>query len=128
MPVTYAIHDSHALMVAEGSYTFEEIVDGFECLVEESPRRLPLLVDARRSGANPPFDEMVQTAMFSLSIADDIGPRIALVVQGALRYGLARMLSSLAGVDGRLKFRTYLDMDAATAWLLEQPAQIQDPP
>ena len=113
----FTVHESHIHVVAAGEYTYEDVVDAFEAAIEHAGTRLPVLVDARQSKANPPFDEMVQTAMFSQSIADDIGPRIALVVEGALRYGLARMLSSLAGTDGKLVFQPFREVESARAWL-----------
>ncbi len=98
----FTVHETHIHVVAAGDY---------------AQTRLPVLVDARQSRANPPFDEMVQTAMFSQSIAEDIGPRIALVVEGALRYGLARMLSSLAGTDGKLILQPFRKLESARDWV-----------
>lgn len=119
----FTVHERHIHMVAAGEYSYEDVVDAFESAIEQAGTRLPVLVDARQSKANPPFDEMMQTAMFSQSIADDIGPRIALVVEGALRYGLARMLSALAGTDGRLVFQPFREVEPARDWVVAEDGQ-----
>jgi hypothetical protein len=117
MPVSSFVEPRRIRIVAEGEYSFEEVVCAFETAIAAAPRRLPVLVDARESRANPPYEELRSTALFAERIADRIGPKIAIVVEGALRYGLARMLSMLGSVDGPLEYGTFRDMERAEAWL-----------
>lgn len=119
MPIRSFVEPTRIHVVAEGDHTFAEVVSAFETAIAAAPRRLPVLVDARESTANPPFEELRSTALFADRIADKIGPRIAIVVTGTLRYGLARMLSMLGSVNSSLHYGTFREMQSAEAWLAE---------
>lgn len=118
MPVQSFVEPERIRIVAEGAHSFADVVLAFEAAIAVAPRRLSVLVDARLSTANPPYEELRSTALFADRISDRIGPRVALVVEGTLRYGLARMLSMLGSVNSPLEYATFRDMDSAEAWLV----------
>ncbi len=117
MAISYVLEPDFARIRAEGHYTYQEVVAAFLALVAEADRRLPILLDARESLANPDLGEMRLTAEFADSIAPQIGPRIALVVEGTLRFGLARMLAALGSREDRLEYRAFRDLVEAEDWL-----------
>jgi hypothetical protein len=104
-------------IVAEGEHSYEEVVSAFEAAIREAGERQVVLVDARASLANPSHQEMRATASFGRRIAHAIGPRVALVVSGTLRYGLARMLSTLGNLLGELEYEAFHDLEQAERWV-----------
>jgi len=119
MPVTYEIGTGRIRIIADGLYTYSEVVSAFTAAIDAAPARMPVLVDARGSRVNPPLQEIRDTARFADSISDGIGPRIALVVEGTLRFGLARMLATFGSTRGDLDYQAFRDHEEAERWLRE---------
>jgi hypothetical protein len=83
---------------AEGEYGLADIRSALDAVIASPDFRAPMcvLADARRSLANPSADEVRRTAAYLGSIREHFLPTWIVVVQGSLRFGLARMLSAFA--------------------------------
>lgn len=75
-----------------------------------------ILVDGRESRAHPGFNAMRDLADFVLELHNSGLPRTALVVEGSLRFGLARMFGSLVEASG-WEFRIFREFEPSEAWL-----------
>ena len=118
MPLSYQVERDWILIRAEGEYSYCEVVEVFDEATTAARTRRPVLVDARTSRVAPPLQEMMDTATFARRISSQIGPRVALVVHGPLRYGLARMLGTLASGPGdSLCVNAFRELDEAERWL-----------
>ena len=118
MPLEYRVEPDLLVVVAKEEYDFAEVRDVFERAIRDPALRKPasVLIDARDSRQNPPVSEMEATARFAHGLRPSIGPRIAVVVSGSLRYGLGRMLALLTEPSG-YDMQVFRDLDAADAWI-----------
>lgn len=84
----------------------------------ESAGLKALLIDSRQSRVHPGFEAMRDLANFALALNASELPRTALIVQGSLQYGLARMFGSLVD-HAKWEFRIFRETHDAEAWLEE---------
>ena len=122
MAVSASIEPFWLRLEAEGLYTKDEVIGAFDGALPNVDARIAVLVDARRSRVNPPYHELQATAAYGDSIAHRIGPKVALVVDGLLRYGLARILVAFGSIGGKLEYCAFYDLEQAERWLLDRPA------
>lgn len=104
-----------------GKGTVEEIKTAWlEAIRVAKTGALPgILVDGRESKVHPGLDAMRDLALFATTLYRSGVPRTAVIVQGPLQYGLARMFSSLVEFSG-WEFRIFREVEPAEAWLEEQ--------
>ena len=121
MPTRYAILPEKRLAwcYAEGHYSFEEILSRLVGALTD-PRSnvgVHLVIDVRRSEESRTSDEMRVVAK-SIRKCKNFSGRCAMLVDPAstLRYGLARMLSIHAELEGKV-FEVFNDEAKALAWL-----------
>lgn len=122
MPIFACIEARWLRIEAVGRYSYDDVVEAFDGAIAKYEGRLPVLVDARHSLANPPYHELRATAAYADSIAHRIGPGVALVVDGVLRYGLARMLSAFGNTRGVIDYHPFHELREAERWLESQPS------
>jgi hypothetical protein len=65
--------------------------------------------------------ELETIGTFFGELREDLGGRLALVVNGQLAYGLSRVVVAWAGING-LPVRSFFDEASAVAWLKGDPA------
>jgi len=122
MPCSYRIEGDLLYLLAEGHYELED----FEKLVHRAladpacPDPATLLVDARRAEVNPSTGDLRDSARFVGSLGRRIRPRLALVVERDLHFGLGRMFAAFAERHG-LNLGAFRDLDEARGWLAEAP-------
>lgn len=77
-----------------------------------------VLFDARGSEVNPSLQEIKEMLATTHQVAKHFSGRWAVVVSDPLRYGLARMASSLASPLG-MKMNAFHSLNEALSWLEE---------
>jgi hypothetical protein len=102
MPVSYTIEKGYAYCKAAGNYTFNEAYSNYKSALDD-PLFLPgynLLIDVFDSKETRTSDEMQKIA-YMLAMHPKFGKKCAMLVNQAqpVRYGLARLLSSLAEIE-----------------------------
>jgi len=119
---TYYRHEElgFAWCYAVGNYTFEETLENYREALEDSRSvgGVHLLMDVRQSAETRTQEEMRQIAeLFSRS--ENFAGRCAVLVDpnAPVRYGLGRMLASLADYRG-LDFRVFVEEQGAIDWLV----------
>jgi hypothetical protein len=122
MPTYFEHTDpSYVTCHAVGHYTFDETYNNYKqaLLDEKSADGVNLLIDVRKSLETRSYEEMVQIAELINSIPSFAGKCAMLVSRDSLvRYGLARMLSSLAD-SHEMNFQVFTDEHNAIKWLKE---------
>jgi hypothetical protein len=120
MPVTWELRGLVLVVTLSGEYALTE---GKQAVAEAlaDPAFRPgttLLIDARRSLANPPAEEVRERAEWLASLtARGFAPRCAIVTSPEpFRYGLSRMLSTYADHAG-LEIGLFASVEEATEWL-----------
>ncbi len=103
MPVSYTIEDGYAHCSAIGNYSWAETYNNHKAALDD-PLFFPgynLLVDVFDSKETRTFDEM-RKITFLLAKHPKFGKKYALLVNPdhSVRFGLARMLSTLGGFEG----------------------------
>lgn len=99
MPVSYTIKKGYAHCRVSGNYSFEETLQNYKAAFDD-PRFLPgshLLMDVFDSNETRTYEEMEMIASL-LGSHVKFGRKCALLINPdhTVRYGLARMLSTLA--------------------------------
>jgi hypothetical protein len=125
MPYEYRIdRDAHRIHVlAFGPSTFEEGCEAAERLVADPEfiPALPILCDARRLEYLATYQEaLAYRDMFERLRASFRGP-IAMVVEGTARYGVTRMVASLAQLAG-VQIEAFRSIADAEVWLAAHAA------
>ena len=125
MPYEYRIdRDAHRIHVrAWGQSTFEEGCEAAEHLVADPDfiPALPILCDARGLEYLATYKEaLAYRDMFERLRASFRGP-IAIVVEGTARYGVSRMVASLAQLAG-VQVEAFRSVEDAEAWLAAHAA------
>jgi hypothetical protein len=120
MPYSHAIHPhgKYALLVAEGECDLDRTIVAMTTLVKD-PGWAPdfgILVDARRIEYTPGAEETRQLAAVASQRDFFLSHPMAIVVGQDLNYGIARMFSALAGLQGAA-VEVFRDMEGAHAWL-----------
>ena len=107
-------------VVAEGPYTLAEVKAVIGAATADAPpdRDCCLLMDIRRSEANPSPDDIRDFAEFLGNLPTHVAARSAWLVSEDLRFGLARMLSVYAEERG-ITIQVFRELDAARTWLHE---------
>lgn len=107
------------LLRFSGKGTAEEVKQAFVRAIEAAKQQgvSAILMDSVDSAVHPAFDEMRDLAHFAISLQEAELPRTAVVVGGALQFGLARMFASLVEFTD-WEFRIFRSVPEAEAWLL----------
>ncbi len=117
--IHWRIDGDRLLVRCEGEYPSEALVDAWVAALEDprGPAVCTLLVDVRRSAAliRRPIGELRRVAgYFAFELARrDV--TCALLVEGAVRYGLMRMVASW--IPGGVRVRVFRDEGQALGWL-----------
>lgn len=77
-----------------------------------------ILVDALALDYTPTLAEAQQIRTILHDLRDSYRGRIAVVVEGAVRFGVTRMVSSLVESSG-IHMEAFRDLESARAWLAE---------
>ena len=103
MPVSYTIEKGYAYCKAVGNYSFDETYNNHKDALDDPlcSTGYNLLVDVFDSKETRTYDEMQQLASM-LGEHPKFGKKYALLVNPdhSVRFGLARMLSTLGGFEG----------------------------
>jgi hypothetical protein len=118
MAVTYTFERGMLRLVIDGDVAPRDIVDAIERAKHDSRfrRGMPMLVDARQSLTPSASDVRLLAAGLRDSAAPLVG-RVAVVIQGAAAFGMARMAQIL--LSGTLDMLVTYDEGEARAWLTE---------
>ncbi len=123
MAVSSYIRPSIIVVVAEGEYTVEELIQGVRNGLDEFDEliRPCLLFDQRMSESlqTRTNKELRDIAAYGNSIRERIGRRVAFVTSGLLEFGLARMGSAYLD-DDELELNVFTEIEAAFEWLSEK--------
>jgi hypothetical protein len=74
------------------------------------------LVDARALDYMPTFREAQEIRSMLQGLRDSYRGRVAVVVEGAVRFGVTRMVSQLLEANG-IRMEAFRDLESARAWL-----------
>lgn len=118
MPVTYEAGPGVLILRLIGDHTLAEESEALaRALVNPDLEiRAALLVDARRSTANPQGPSIAERARCLARLRECLLPRCAVLVSGSLHYGLARMLAAHAESHG-IAVDVFTDETGARSWL-----------
>lgn len=118
MPISFQFIDKTIWVTLSGKYSLEDIRQAASLILNDPAFTddMNLLLDARQSAVNPSFTEVKQRAIFLRSVVLDRRGRIAIVVGDRLRYGLSRMLSIYAQIEG-LNIEVFMDIEQARHWI-----------
>lgn len=125
MPCHYSVEGQFVTVVLEGETPLEELRElGARALAEPVLCYHGLLmVDAREAAAAPTARDVAERAGWVRSLAPDRKLCCAVVVSGALRYGVAHMFHAYA--DGaQLAVNIFEEIAPAKRWLLGQGARV----
>ncbi len=119
MPVSYTIEKGYAHCRATGKYSFDETFNNYKAALDD-PLFLSgynLLMDVFDSMETRTYNEMDQIACL-LASHPRFGKKCALLVnpEHAVRYGLARMLATLAELQA-VHFAIFFNLDDAVTFL-----------
>ena len=123
MPYEYRIDPAARRVVIRGfgPSTFEESQRAAEALIAD-PGYNPtfaILVDGRELEYLASYQDALRFRdMFGLLRTSFRGP-IAVVVQGTARYGVSRMIATMADLVG-VRMEAFLSISDAEGWILEQ--------
>jgi hypothetical protein len=120
MPYSHTIHPQgkYALLLAEGECDLDQTIVAMTTLVKDPGWRLDLgiLVDARRIEYAPGAEETRQLATVASQRDFFLDHPMAIVAGQDLNYGIARMFTAFAGLQGATA-EVFRDMEEARAWL-----------
>lgn len=120
--MSYRLEGRLLVVIAEGHYPVQELKDVFEGAMRdpELPADARLVVDVSRSESliRRSTPELRELERFFLGHAPRVGGRVALVVEGLVRFGLMRMAAAWVDLAG-YQARVFRDLEQARAWALE---------
>ena len=120
MPVSYVIEGDVLRLVMEGTYSPEDIKQGFADAFEDPrrPEHPRFVFDVSRSEilAERSTDEIKAMARFLSAHADRFGMRCAALVSRPIQYGLSRMGAAFTG-SREVEVGVFGSLDDAVAWL-----------
>lgn len=118
MPISFQFVGKTIWVTLSGQYSLEEIRQTSVLILNDPAFTddMNLLLDARDSTVNPSFTEVKQRAIFLRSVVLDRRGKIAIVVGDRLRYGLSRMLSIYAQIEG-INIEVFMDISQARHWI-----------
>ena len=118
MPVTYTFERGTLRLTLDGEVTPGDTVDAIERAKGNSRFRpgMPMLVDGRHS-LTPSASDVRQLVSGLRDSAAPLVGRVAVLIQGAAAFGMARMAQIL--LSGTLDMLVTYDEGEARAWLAE---------
>lgn len=118
MPISYQISGKTIRVTLSGKNETDDIRQVVARILSDPAFAddLHLLLDSRESTANPSVAQIRARAVLLKSVVEDRPVRIAFLVSGTLRYGLARMFSVYAQMEG-LNIEVFKDIDEACHWI-----------
>lgn len=120
MPYSHEMHpqEKYALVIAEGECDLDQTIVAMTTLVKD-PDFGPgfgILADARRIQYAPGVEETRQIATVASQRNFFLDHPMAIVVEQEVTYGIARMFSALAGLQG-VTAEVFRDIEEARSWL-----------
>jgi len=114
LPISYQFSGKTIWVTLSGQYSYAEIEQASAKILNDPAFTddMNLLLDARQVTVNPTLAEVKQRAMFLKSVVQKRPGKIVLVVADTLRYGLGRMLSIYAQMEG-VKVEVFMDIEQA---------------
>jgi len=129
MPVTYTFDDPLVVVTGGGDAEIQDFLDCFDRAAGD-PRFRPgmkLLVLDEGSAVDPGPHAEKFAADLATVLVGRYTPRMAVVVQKPVHYGIGRMLM-VHGERYGLRFHVFLDEEEARTWLLsDDPPASGDP-
>ena len=118
MPISYHFSNKTIWVTLIGQYSLDEMRQVAAKILHDPAFTddVNLLLDARQSTVNPPLAEIKDRVTFLKSVVQHRPGRIAIVVSDTLRYGLTRMLTIYAQMEG-LKITAFMNLEQAREWL-----------
>jgi Ni,Fe-hydrogenase I small subunit len=120
MPYRYTIDSDARLVTVVGEGLADLGVTGtfMRTLLADREYRpdLDLLVDARTLDYTPTLHEAQEIRTMLHDVRESYRGRIAVVVDGTVRFGMARMVSTLVEPSG-IRMEAFRDLATARAWL-----------
>jgi hypothetical protein len=123
MPYRYSIDTDARLVMVVGEGTAdlaatEALMRALSVDVATRPD-FDALIDVRALDFMPTFREAQEIRAILQDVRDDYQGRIAVVVEGTVRFGVTRMVSQLIEASG-IRMEAFHDMESARAWLAER--------
>ena|ERR1051326_3749885 len=129
MPISFQFSGKTIWVTLTSQYSLDDMKYTSSLILNDPAftEDMNLLLDARQSTVNPTLSEIKQRAAFLRSVAHGKAGSIAIVVSDSLRYGLTRMLSIYAQMEG-LNIEAFMDIEQARRWLepASRPATSDD--
>lgn len=109
---------NHVTVHGRGNFEFQESSEAMIRVTRDARYRpgMTLLLDLREMDFVPTPDETWRLALVFRSLKKSLTGKIAISVASPLHYGLARIVSTYAGVSG-IRIKPFLDGDEALQWL-----------
>ena len=118
MPISYQISGGLITVSIAGQVQSDDLAKIATAIYSDPAYKdgLNLLIDSRNSTANLSASEIRARAVLLKTLVGGRPLRIAFVVTGSLRFGLARMICIYAQMDG-LNIQPFEDIEEAIGWL-----------
>ena len=120
MALEFAVsdRDRRIQVTASGPIDFRESVEAGIALSQRPDfhSQYAVLVDAREVDFTPSATEIEHFGRALARFKESFQGRIAVLVDGTLMFGIARMICSVSEANG-FPMRPFVDLDEASAWL-----------
>lgn len=118
MAITYKILKDHVVITTEGDFKSHDLNVKFGELVSDPKftKGLNLLVHDLSTSFVPSSDEIENAAKFLESMLKNFAPKIAVVVNKEVKFGMGRMLENFCEMR-KISLRVYKDIEEAQEWL-----------
>ena len=118
MAVEYQIENGYLRVVLVGSFDSADLKAMAESIRQDPAFKadLNLLVDNRPSTMVAGPDDVRERVEYLATVREYLGPRVAVLVDTTVHYGLARM-ANLLGDSRQLNIEVFTDEDEAIGWL-----------
>lgn len=117
----FTFEPGRVVIVLSSTLDAEELSQTMESVLAHpdfTPGR-DVIFDVRGSDINPNFAEIKNMLATIHALSSEFSGRFAIIVSDSLRYGLARMASSLGSPLG-MKMNAFYSVEEATQWLREE--------
>lgn len=119
----FSFEEGRVTIVVSTSLDADELSETLEAVIAhpDFTRGRDVVFDVRGSDINPAFAEIKNMLAALHAVSSEFSGRYAIVVSDMLRYGLARMASSLSAPLG-MKMTAFHSVEEADQWLRDDPS------
>ncbi len=118
MAITYKILKNQVIITTKGDFTASDLDITFSDLVSDPKftKGLNLLVHDLSTSFVPSSDEIENAAKFLDSMLKNFAPKIAVVVNKEVKFGMGRMLENFCEMR-KISLRVFKEIEEAQDWL-----------